>query len=235
MQLALDAQALRTLNDEIEVPLVRVLAKMEVVGVGVDAAELTALRKHLTAECDRLRLLVIEDAGFEFNINSTKQLGEVLFERLGLAPQKKTKTGYSTDARELEKLRGEHPIIDHLLDYREVEKLRSTYGEGLLAAIGRGDRIRATFNQTVARTGRLSSDAPNLHNIPRAQRGGAGLPQGVRACRRLPAVGGRLQPDRTALHRPSRRRSGGLSRRSPNIATCTPRSRRRCSGSTRRR
>ena len=166
MQLALDAQSLRTLNDDIEVPLVRVLAKMEVVGVGVDAAELTALRKHLTAECDRLRLLVIEDAGFDFNINSTKQLGEVLFERLGLAPQKKTKTGYSTDARELEKLRGEHPIIDHLLDYREVEKLRSTYGEGLLAAIGRGDRIRATFNQTVARTGRLSSDAPNLHNIP---------------------------------------------------------------------
>jgi DNA polymerase-1 len=166
VQRALDAQSLRTLNDDIEVPLVRVLAKMEVVGVGVDVAELTALRKHLTAECDRLRQLVIDDAGFDFNINSTKQLGEVLFERLGLAPQKKTKTGYSTDARELEKLRGQHPVIEHLLDYREVEKLRSTYGEGLLAAVGRGDRIRATFNQTVARTGRLSSDAPNLHNIP---------------------------------------------------------------------
>jgi DNA polymerase-1 len=166
MQLALDAQALRTLNDDIEVPLVRVLAKMEVVGIGVDVAELTALRKHLISECDRLRLLVIEDAGFDFNINSTKQLGEVLFDRLGLARQKKTKTGYSTDARELEKLRGEHPIIEHLLEYREVEKLRSTYGEGLLAAVGPGDRIRATFNQTVARTGRLSSDAPNLHNIP---------------------------------------------------------------------
>ena len=166
MQQALDAQALRTLNDEIEVPLVRVLAKMEVIGIGVDVAELTALRKHLTTECDRLRLLIIEDAGFDFNINSTKQLGEVLFDRLGLARQKKTKTGYSTDARELEKLRGEHPIIEHLLEYREVEKLRSTYGEGLLAAVGPGDRIRATFNQTVARTGRLSSDAPNLHNIP---------------------------------------------------------------------
>jgi DNA polymerase-1 len=166
MQQALDAQSLRVLNDSIEVPLVRVLAKMEVVGVGVDVAELTALRKHLTAECDRLRLLVIEDAGFDFNINSTKQLGEVLFDRLGLARQKKTKTGYSTDARELEKLRGEHPIIEHLLEYREVEKLRSTYGEGLIAAVGPGDRIRATFNQTVARTGRLSSDAPNLHNIP---------------------------------------------------------------------
>jgi DNA polymerase-1 len=166
MQQALDAQALRTLNDEIEVPLVRVLAKMEFVGLGVDVAELTALRKHLTTECDRLRLLIIEDAGFDFNINSTKQLGEVLFDRLGLARQKKTKTGYSTDARELEKLRGEHPIIEHLLEYREVEKLRSTYGEGLLATVGPGDRIRATFNQTVARTGRLSSDAPNLHNIP---------------------------------------------------------------------
>ena len=166
MQQALDAQALRTLNDDIEVPLVRVLAKMEVIGIGVDVAELSALRKHLITECDRLRQLVIEDAGFDFNINSTKQLGEVLFDRLGLARQKKTKTGYSTDARELEKLRGEHPIIDHLLEYREVEKLRSTYGEGLLAAVGPGDRIRATFNQTVARTGRLSSDAPNLHNIP---------------------------------------------------------------------
>jgi DNA polymerase-1 len=166
VQQALDAQSLRTLNDDIEVPLVRVLAKMEVVGIGVDVAELTALRKQLTADCDRLRALVVEDAGFDFNINSTKQLGEVLFERLGLARQKKTKTGYSTDARELEKLRGQHPIIEHLLDYREVEKLRSTYGEGLLAAVGRGDRIRATFNQTVARTGRLSSDAPNLHNIP---------------------------------------------------------------------
>ena len=107
-----------------------------------------------------------EDAGEEFNVNSTKQLREILFERLALTPQKKTKTGYSTDAASLEKLRGEHPIIEHLLEYREVEKLRSTYGEGLLAEVGPGDRIRATFNQTVARTGRLSSDAPNLHNIP---------------------------------------------------------------------
>jgi DNA polymerase-1 len=163
---ALDAQQLRALNDEIEVPLVRVLAKMEIVGVGVDVAELTAIRDHLRSECDRLRALVIEDAGFEFNVNSTKQLGEILFEQLGLPPQKKTKTGYSTDATSLEKLRGAHPIIEHLLDYREVEKLRSTYGEGLLASVAPDGRIHATFNQTVARTGRLSSDAPNLHNIP---------------------------------------------------------------------
>ena len=99
-------------------------------------------------------------------MNSTKQLREVLFEKLGLTPGKKTKTGYSTDAATLERLRDDHPVVGHLLAYREVEKLRSTYGEGLLAEVGPGDRIRATFNQTVARTGRLSSDAPNLHNIP---------------------------------------------------------------------
>ncbi len=163
---AMDAQGLTSLNDEIEVPLVAVLARMESVGVGVDVTELQRLRDHLTSEVARLRELIHADAGEEFNVNSTKQLREILFERLELTPQKKTKTGYSTDAATLEKLRGEHPIIENLLDYREVEKLRSTYGEGLLAEVGEGDRIRATFNQTVARTGRLSSDAPNLHNIP---------------------------------------------------------------------
>jgi DNA polymerase-1 len=136
------------------------------VGVGVDIHELTRLRDHLTAECDRLRSAVQEAAGEEFNVNSTKQLRVVLFDKLGLIPGKKTKTGYSTDAATLERLRGEHPVIDLLLSYREVEKLRSTYGVGLLAEVGEGNRIRATFNQTVARTGRLSSDAPNLHNIP---------------------------------------------------------------------
>ena len=166
LRAALDAQGLSDLNDTIEVPLVAVLARMEALGVGVDVAELQRLRDHLTSEVARLRGLIHTDAGEEFNVNSTKQLREILFERLELTPQKKTKTGYSTDAASLEKLRGEHPIIEHLLDYREVEKLRSTYGEGLLAEVGEGDRIRATFNQTVARTGRLSSDAPNLHNIP---------------------------------------------------------------------
>jgi DNA polymerase-1 len=163
---AMDAQGLADLNDSIEVPLIAVLARMESIGVGVDVVELQRLRDHLTSEVERLRALIHEDAGEEFNTNSTKQLREILFEKLELTPQKKTKTGYSTDAASLEKLRGDHPIIEHLLDYREVEKLRSTYGEGLLAEVGEGDRIRATFNQTVARTGRLSSDAPNLHNIP---------------------------------------------------------------------
>jgi len=163
---ALEAQGLRDLSATLEVPLVAVLARMEEVGVGVDVAELTRLRDDLTADCDRLRGLIHEAAGGEFNVNSTKQLQEVLFEKLGLIPGKKTKTGYSTDAATLERLRDDHPVVGHLLAYREVEKLRSTYGEGLLAEVGPGDRIRATFNQTVARTGRLSSDAPNLHNIP---------------------------------------------------------------------
>ena len=164
--LALAAQGLSHLNETIEVPLVRVLAKMENLGIGVDVAELERLRNELRLECDRLRIEIIEAAGEDFNVNSTKQLREILFEKLKLTPQKKTKTGYSTDAASLEKMKGEHPVVDFLLEYREVEKLRSTYGEGLLAEVGEGDRIRATFNQTVARTGRLSSDAPNLHNIP---------------------------------------------------------------------
>ena len=166
LRAALDAQGLSDLNNTIEVPLITVLARMESLGIGVDVAELTRLRDHLTSEVERLRGLVHEAAGEEFNVNSTKQLREILFERLDLTPQKKTKTGYSTDAASLEKLRGQHDIIEHLLAYREVEKLRSTYGVGLLGEVGDGDRIRATFNQTVARTGRLSSDAPNLHNIP---------------------------------------------------------------------
>ena len=166
LQESLVARALADLNADIEVPLVRVLARMEILGVGVDEGELRKLRDQLVARCDELRLLIWADAGEEFNVNSTVKLREILFEKLELTPQKKTKTGYSTDAATLEKLLGEHPIIEHLLAYREVEKLRSTYGEGLLTEIAADGRIHATFNQTVARTGRLSSDAPNLHNIP---------------------------------------------------------------------
>ena len=166
LQAALDAQGLRTLHDEIEVPLVGVLARMEDVGVGVDEGELRALRDRLVADCERLRRDIVEAAGHDFNVNSTPQLRQVLFDELGLVPQKKTKTGFSTDAASLEKLAGQHPIIEALLAYREVEKLRSTYGDGLLTEVGADHRIHATFNQTVARTGRLSSDQPNLHNIP---------------------------------------------------------------------
>lgn len=163
---ALDAQGLRALHDDIEAPLVRVLAEMEHVGVGVDRAELESLNARLTDEVAELAAAIQEDAGEAFNVNSTPQLRTILFDKLQLTPTKKTKTGYSTDAQSLEKLAGQHPIIDHLLRYREVEKLRSTYGTGLLAEVAADGRIHATFNQTVARTGRLSSDAPNLHNIP---------------------------------------------------------------------
>ena len=164
---ALEARGQRSLYEEVENPLVPVLARMEHVGVGVDVGELRRLRDELTAECRRLQQEVWAVAGREFNVNSTPQLRQILFEEKGLAPSKKTKTGFSTDAQSLEKLRDQWPaFIDPLLSYREVEKLRSTYGEGLLAEVAPDGRIHATFNQTVARTGRLSSDQPNLHNIP---------------------------------------------------------------------
>jgi DNA polymerase-1 len=163
---AMNARNLTNLWNEIERPLVRVLARMEDTGIRVDTAYLRTLTKHLTEDAARLDAEIQELAGEPFKVNSTQQLRTILFEKLGLAPQKKTKTGYSTDAASLEKLRGEHPIIEALLKYREVEKLRSTYGESLLAEVAPDDRIHATFQQTVARTGRLSSDRPNLHNIP---------------------------------------------------------------------
>jgi DNA polymerase-1 len=163
---ALEHQGMRMLYDTIENPLVRVLARMERVGVGVDVVELRALNDRLVSECGRLEKAIQEEAGIEFNVNSTHQLREVLFDKLGLAPQKKTKTGYSTDAASLERLLDQHPIIELLLSYRELEKLRGTYGEGLLNEVAPDGRIHASFNQTVARTGRLSSDQPNLHNIP---------------------------------------------------------------------
>jgi DNA polymerase-1 len=163
---ALAAQGMQELNRAIEVPLVRVLARMEDVGVGVDIERLRALQAQLNDDVARLTGEIHAAAGHPFNVNSTPQLRQVLFDELGLAPSKKTKTGFSTDAATLERMVGQHPIVELLLAYREVEKLRSTYGEGLLAEVAADGRIHATFNQTVARTGRLSSDQPNLHNIP---------------------------------------------------------------------
>jgi DNA polymerase I len=160
-----DAGGLK-LYDEIERPLIRVLAKMEVAGIGVDVERLRAIHAELTTEASSLESKIHELAGEEFNVNSSTQLRHVLYEKLQLTPGKKTKTGYSTDAQTLEKLRDAHPIVETLLRYREVEKLRSTYGEGLLSEVAPDGRIHASFNQTVARTGRLSSDRPNLHNIP---------------------------------------------------------------------
>ncbi len=163
---ALDDRGLRTLYDEIERPLVRVLARMETVGVRVDVDLLRRIYDGLVSEGRRLEEEIQDLCGSRFLVNSTQQLRKVLFDQLGLQPQKKTKTGFSTDAASLEKLRGLHPVIEPLLRYREVEKLRSTYGESLLGEVAADGRIHASFNQTVARTGRLSSDRPNLHNIP---------------------------------------------------------------------
>jgi DNA polymerase-1 len=162
----LEERSMLWLYDEVERPLISVLSRMEDVGVGVDVGELTRMRDHLVGEVRRLEVDIHKLAGREFNVNSTKQLRVILFDELGLTPQKKTKTGYSTDAASLEKIRDQHEVVDLLLSYREVEKLRSTYGQGLLDVVQDDGRIRATFNQTVARTGRLSSEDPNLHNIP---------------------------------------------------------------------
>ena len=155
------------LYNKMENPLVHVLAKMESVGVGVDRHALEVIRDRLAEETTTLAATLRTIAGREFNVNSPTQLREILYTDKGLTPGKKTKTGYSTDAATLEKLHDEWPeFIGPLLRYREIEKLRSTYGEGLLNEITADGRIHATFNQTVARTGRLSSDKPNLHNIP---------------------------------------------------------------------
>jgi DNA polymerase-1 len=165
---SLEAQGMAELYRTIENPLVWVLAKMEHVGVGVDVGELQAISGRLADEVASLGITLREVAGRDdLNLNSPTQLREILYDQHGLAPGKKTKTGYSTDASTLEKLKDQWPeFLEPLLRYREVEKLRSTYGEGLLAEVAADGRIHATFNQTVARTGRLSSDQPNLHNIP---------------------------------------------------------------------
>lgn len=163
---ALAERGMAGLHDDIERPLVRVLARMEVTGICVDRHVLTAIADELAAECEGLEEQIQREAGVEFNVNSVPQLRDVLYEKLGLRPGRRTKTGYSTDARTLEQLRDQHPVVGLLLRYREADKLRSTYGTNLAAEVAEDGRIHATFRQTVARTGRLSSDRPNLHNIP---------------------------------------------------------------------
>jgi len=153
---------------EIEIPLAFILAKMEFYGIAVDELKLTAIRNDLEREISAIEETIFRLTGESFNLNSPKQLGEVLYRKLGLLPGKKTKgkTSFSTDAATLEKLKDEHPSIDFILRYRELEKLRSTYAIGLMKEIRPDHHIHATFHQTIARTGRLSSDKPNLHNIP---------------------------------------------------------------------
>ena len=151
---------------ELELPLCPVLAEMEVTGFLVDRTALADFGTMLTGRIAQLETSIYELAGQTFNINSPKQLGTILFEDLGLPPVKKTKTGYSTSAEVLEKLRWQHPIVDQILEYRQLTKLNSTYVEGLGKVIGPDGRIHTSFQNTVTATGRLSSTEPNLQNIP---------------------------------------------------------------------
>ena len=152
--------------DKVELPLVAVLGRMEARGIRVDAELLRTISDEFTAEATDLDKEIQEIAGHPFKVNSPQQLQVVLFEELALKPTKKIKSGYSTDATSLEAIVDEHLIVAKILRFREIEKLRSTYGAPLISAIASDGRIHASFNQTVARTGRLSSENPNLHNIP---------------------------------------------------------------------
>ena len=152
---------------DIELPLVEVLASMEFRGIKADKNILLDLEMEFGEKIDQLTEEIYNLSGVEFNINSPKQLGEVLFEKLGLPPVKKTKTGYSTDAEVLEKLYDKHYVIPKILEYRQITKLKSTYVDGLLNIINPvTNRIHSNFNQTVVTTGRISSTEPNLQNIP---------------------------------------------------------------------
>ena len=151
---------------EIEIPLAEVLADMELCGFAVDKEGIAKYGEWLGGEIDKLQAEIYDLSGESFNINSPKQLGVILFEKLGLPCKKKTKTGYSTNADVLESLRPHHPIIDKILYYRKLAKLKSTYADGLLKVIAADGRIHTSFNQTETRTGRISSLEPNLQNIP---------------------------------------------------------------------
>ncbi len=151
---------------EIEMPLARVLAVMECEGFTLDSAALANYGKELDNRIGELEEGIYTLAGRKFNINSPRQLGEVLFVDLELPAKKKTKTGYSTNADVLDSLRGQHPIIDLILEYRKLSKLKSTYVDGLLKVVDSDGRVRSTFQQTETRTGRISSTEPNLQNIP---------------------------------------------------------------------
>ena len=159
-------QGMETLMYEVEMPLTKVLYEMEQYGVLVKPDELKAYGEALVGRISELERSVYRQAGCEFNINSPKQLGEVLFEKMGIQGGKKTKTGYSTAADVLEKLAPEYPIVSDILEYRGLTKLKSTYAEGLFTCIGKDGRIHSTFNQTITATGRISSTEPNLQNIP---------------------------------------------------------------------
>ena len=166
MEQRLEAEGMSRLYREIEIPLAFTLADMEEAGIRVEAEELKAYGERLQVRIGELEEKIYQEAGETFNINSPKQLGVILFEKLQLPGGRKTKSGYSTAADVLEKLAPDHPIVSDILEYRQLAKLKSTYADGLSAFIGPDGRIHSTFNQTITATGRISSTEPNLQNIP---------------------------------------------------------------------
>lgn len=166
MEQRLEAEGMSRLYQEIEIPLAFTLADMEEAGIRVEAEELKAYGERLQVRIGELEEKIYQEAGETFNINSPKQLGVILFEKLQLPGGRKTKSGYSTAADVLEKLAPDHPIVSDILEYRQLAKLKSTYADGLSAFIGPDGRIHSTFNQTITATGRISSTEPNLQNIP---------------------------------------------------------------------
>ena len=162
----LEKNGMSKLYTDMELPLCQVLYRMEKEGIAIDRGQLEQFGTMLSERITDLEKLIFSYSGGEFNINSTKQLGELLFEKLGLPPVKKTKNGYSTNADVLEKLKNKHPIIPAIMDYRMLTKLKSTYADGLIKVIDEDGRIRTTFQNLVTATGRLSSTEPNLQNIP---------------------------------------------------------------------
>ena len=166
LQRKLEETQMDRLMREIEMPLTLVLFSMEEEGIRVNPEALKDYGEALSGKITELEQEIYSEAGCEFNINSPKQLGEILFEKMGLPGGKKTKTGYSTAADVLEKLSGEYPVVKHILEYRGLTKLKSTYADGLAAYIEDENRIHSTFNQTITATGRISSTEPNLQNIP---------------------------------------------------------------------
>ncbi|MFN8535072.1 MAG: DNA polymerase I [Dehalococcoidia bacterium] len=163
----IDGQGLTKLFFDIEMPLVPVLTAMERRGIAVDTELLGSISRELTDKIRELEGAIYDSVGHRFNINSTQQLGAILFEDLKLPSARRTKTGYSTDAQVLEELRGQHPVVEQILEFRQLSKLKTTYVDALPALINpKTGRIHTNYNQTVARTGRLSSSEPNLQNIP---------------------------------------------------------------------
>lgn len=166
MDKLIDEHNQRRLLDEIELPLARVLASMEREGFFVDAEGIEKFGKELQGRIEKLVEDIYAEVGYEFNLNSPKQLGEALFVKMGLPAKKKTKSGYSTNADVLEGLAADYPVVAKILEYRTLAKLKSTYCDGLLKVIGDDGRIHSSLNQTETRTGRISSTEPNLQNIP---------------------------------------------------------------------